>query len=286
MAKVAVTPIQESDLPEIGRFLHENLNRRFTPAAWIGSLTHPWCESRPNFGMQLRDGAELVGVLCAIYSDQHIDGRLEKFCNPHSWCVLDAHRSQGISLVMAMIRQRGYHFTMLTPNPSVAQIFRHLKFKDLATGIVVFPNRPALAALLPGRIIEADHERIAAVCNAEVRRDFELHRSIPWLRFLAFGVPGEICLVIYKTMVWKRLPSARILHISDPLAFMRHRSLLQHRLLLHDRLVFSYVESRFLRAQPRFAWHETRTQGKLFSSPTLQDAQIREIYTELMSLDV
>jgi len=286
MAKAAATPIQESDLPEIGRFLHENLNRRFTAQAWISSLTHPWCESRPNFGMQLRDGTQLVGVLCATYSDQHIGGRTEKFCNPHSWCVLDSHRNEGISLVLAMIRQRGYHFTMLTPNPNVAQIFRHLKFKDLATGIVVFANRPALGALLPGRIIESDLARIPALCSAEVRRDFELHRDIPWLRFLAFGVPGDICLVIYKTMVWKRLPSARILHISDPDAFMRHRALLQHRLLLRDRLVFSYVESRFLRSLPRFAWHETRTQGKLFSSPTLQDAQIREIYTELMSLDV
>jgi hypothetical protein len=286
MAKAAVTPIQEHDLPEVGRFLHDNLNRRFTAEAWIGSLTHPWCESRPNFGMQLRDGTQLVGVLCATYSDQHIGGRIEKFCNPHSWCVLDSHRNDGISLVLAMIRQRGYHFTMLTPNPNVAQIFRHLKFKDLAAGIVVFANRPALGALLPGRIIEADLQRIPALCSAEVRRDFELHRDIPWLRFLAFGVPGDVCLVVYKTMVWKRLPSARILHISDPDAFMRHRSLLQHRLLLHDRLVFSYVESRFLRAVPRLAWHETRTQGKLFSSPTLQDEQILEIYTELMSLDV
>ena len=199
----------------------------------------------------------------------------------------DSHRSDGISLVLSMIRQRGYHFTMLTPNPNVAQIFRHLKFKDLATGIVVFANRPALGALLPGRIIESDLGRIPALCSAEVRRDFELHREIPWLRFLAFGVPGDVCLVIYKTMVWKHLPGARILHISDPDAFMRYRALLQHRLLLRERLVFSYLgESVPCAACRGSSGRETRTQGKLFSSPTLQDAQIRDIYSELVSLDV
>ena len=95
-----VTTIQEEHLPEVGQFLHENLNQRFSAERWISSLTHPWSAERPNLGMQLRDGDRLVGVFCAIYSDQVIDGKVERFCNPHSWCVLETHRRQGIGFAL------------------------------------------------------------------------------------------------------------------------------------------------------------------------------------------
>lgn len=279
---VAVTPIEAAHLDEVGRFLHENLNRRFTPEAWIGCLRHPWSEVRPNYGMQLRDGPRLVGVLLAIYSDQSIDGRIEKICNPHSWCVLDDYRNHGINLVLAAIKQPGYHFTMLTPNPKVAEIFRHLRFKDLDAGVVLFPNLPVPTF---GGVAETRRDAIAQHLSGPALRDFALHRDIPWLSFVAFGRGNDTCLVVYKRIRWKKMPCAWLIHVSDPAAFERHRSLLQWALLRKGFLV-SRVETRFLQRAPAFAIHTRRTQAKLFSSKTLQDSQIRDLYSELASLDV
>lgn len=286
MAEPRVTPIQASDLEEVGRFLSENLNRRIAPEAWTQSLQHPWSESRPNFGVQLRDGARLVGVFCAIYSEQTIAGRTERFCNPHSWCVLEEHRRYGIGLVLALLRQRGYHFTMLTPNPKVAEIFRQLRFKDLADGVVRFVNLPSLSALLPGRRLITDPTAIERALSGSTLRDFRLHRDIPWLRFLVFGDSRELCLLVYKRAQWKRLPCAHIVHVSDSRAFARQHRLLRHHLLMREGLVTSRVEARFLVRAPSFAWRSRRTQAKLFLSSTLTDAQIPDLYSELAALDV
>src|SRR5579871_4788068 len=187
MPQASLAPIAESDLAAVGEFLLANLNRRISALTWSDSLRHPWCESRPNFGMQWRDGTKLVGVFCAIYSDQSVGGKSERFCNPHSWCVLPEYRNQGIGLIGALLRQPGHHFTMLTPNPRVAQIFRQLRFRDLADGVTIFPNLPALAALRPGSLAVSDPQMIAEHLRGAARRDFELHRDIPWLRFVAFG---------------------------------------------------------------------------------------------------
>ena len=53
---IRTTPIGAGDLPDVGRFLHENLNRKISPDAWAGSLSHRWAAEQPNHGMQLRAG--------------------------------------------------------------------------------------------------------------------------------------------------------------------------------------------------------------------------------------
>jgi hypothetical protein len=285
MSAPTISPIEVTHLEEIGEFLHRNLNQRITPQAWVQSLTHPWSETRPNYGVQLRDGASLVGVFCAIYSDQSIEGRVERFCNPHSWCVLESHRRHGIGLILTLLKQSGYHFTMLTPNPKVAEIFRGLRFRDLAKAMVIFPNLPSAAGALPGRFIETQPERIAARLSGAPLRDFDLHRAIPWLRFLVCGRGAESCLIVYKRDRWKRLPCARVIHVSDPDVLDRNLQLMRHG-LLRSGLLVTKVESRFLLREPRLALRMERTQGKLFLSATLQDRQIRDLYSELASLDV
>lgn len=286
MPRPAVMPIGEHDLPAVGEFLNVNLNRRIPARTWSDCLRHPWCESRPNFGMQLRAGPTLVGVFCAIYSDQIVADRIEKFCNPHSWCVLPEYRGHALNLLLALLKQPGYHFTMLTPNPKVAQIFRQLRFRDLAAGIAIFPNLPALLALGARAVAVSDPAQIAALVSGGVRRDFELHRHIPWLNFVAFGRHDDVALAVYKRATWKRLPCARLIHLSDPAAFHRHGSLLSSHLLMQRGLPISHLETRFIDAVPRMAIRSRRNQAKLFLSATLKDAQVRDLYTELVALDI
>ena len=283
---VQVTPIQEGDLSELGEFLHQHLNRRIAPQAWMASLTHRWAAEQPNYGMQLRDGdGKLVGAICAIYSDQWIDGKLERFCNPHSWFVLDEHRGAGIRLVLELLKQRGYHFTMFTPNPKVAQVFLGLRFRMLDDRVLNIANLPSLGRRGDG-FVEADPARIEARLEGASRQEFLAHRDIPWLRFVAFGRPGDACLAIYKPGIWKKLRCAWVSHLSDPAAMQRHGHLLRHHLLVHCGMPVLQVEARILAAEPRLARLERRGQPKLVSSRTLTDGQVRDVYSELMSLDL
>ena len=46
------------------------------------------------------------------------------------------------------------------------------------------------------------------------------------------------------------------------------------------------IEARWLTIKPAWSLQERRTQPKLFKSPLLEAAQIRDLYSELMALDV
>ena len=281
-----VLPIQEIDLDAVGHFLHEHLAKRITPQAWSDSLQHRWAQSQPNFGMQLlTDEGQRVGVLCAVYSDQTIDGKPERFCNPHSWCVLDEHRHASINLVLAVLRQRDYHFTMFTPNPKVAQVFMGLRFKLLNDALLYFPNLPRPWPAAAGSFVESRTEHMAAHLTGAALAEFEAHRSIPWLRFVAFGCPGDACLAIYKHGRWKKMACAMLGHLSDPAAGQRHGHLLR-RHLLGQGMPVSRIEARFVLGAPPLAYRTRRTQPKLVSTRTLADAQIRDVYSELMALDI
>lgn len=285
-ASPKVSPIGAEHLDEVGRFLNEHMNRAFSPQRWVESVTHPWAAEVPNYGMQLRDGDRLAGVLLATYSDQVIDGRVERFCNPHSWCVLDSHRRHGIGLVLQVVRQPGYHYTMFTPNPKVTEVFRGLKFKDLSGRLRLFPNLPTWRTLQPGSFAVAAPEQISKHLQGTARAEYEAHRQIPWLRFAAFGDAGHACLAIYKPVVVKRLPVAWVMHLSDPALFVRLGGLLRQHLLGRG-FAGMRIEERWLPpGGTGLSLRMERGQPKLFTSKTLNEGQIRDAFSELMSLDV
>lgn len=120
------------------------MNNQFTPQAWQQGISKSWLAEAPNYGFMLICEEKVVGVLCAIYSEQYVAGRLERFCNPHSWCVLSSYRSQSIELVLAMIRQKGYSFTMFSPNKEGIKIFSFLRFKPLDNRVSILLNMPSL----------------------------------------------------------------------------------------------------------------------------------------------
>ncbi len=277
--------MEERHLAEVGQFLHANLNRRFSPEAWVASLTHRWSESQPNFGVQLRDGEKLAGGFCAIYSDQLVDGRMEKFCNLHSWCVLHDYRNSGISLALQLLKQPGYHFTNLTPNLKVTEIFLGLRFRNLDDRLLFFPNLPSPWPR-GKRFLESNPDRIPHHLAGALLRDYTEHRGISWLNFAVFGQEGDACFAVYKLDRWKRMPCARILHISDAGAMERHGHLLGHHLLMDRGMLVSRIEGRFLGNIPCISYRTRRKQPKLILSHTLADSQVQDLYSELVTLDI
>ena len=123
-----LSPIRDGDIPRVARFLHEQMNDRFSVDTWMRTLSQSWIESPPNRGFMLEDVDRVVGVICALYSQQTIAGETFQVSNPHSWCVLPGYRRRSVDLVLAVIRQKGYHFTMFSPNSSGIEIFSYLKF--------------------------------------------------------------------------------------------------------------------------------------------------------------
>jgi hypothetical protein len=214
-----------------------------------------------------------------------IRGRPERFCNITSWCVLDAYRTQSMRLAMAVVSQPGFHFTDLTPTEVVSKTLQFLKFKPMNERHAVWPNLPWPFSRLAGVRVVTDRDRIGEVLAADDAKVFRDHRHLAWLRHAAVGRPGAYCHVVWKPNRLKGIPGATVLAFSDAELFLRyHRAVCAH--LLRQGCLYTRVESRLLPRLPMLSRELSGYRNKVFRSDTLAAADISNLYSEIVALDL
>ena len=283
MARPTIEPVTDSTLLEFGQFLHTHLQASRSPKAWVSGLQNQWTAQPPNYGFVLRDGGAIVGGIGAYYADRVVQGRAERFCNITSWCVLDAHRQQSMRLAMAVIGQPGYHFTDFSPTKVVGSTLKFFKFKELDAQVAVILNLPG--GLLGGVRLLHRLEDMRKVLAKDAMSMVDAHAAFPWLQQVVVGTPGRWCHVIYKRRVFKGLPAATMLHVSDGDLFYQYFGRLSSHLLRRG-IVSTHVECRALKHVPRPFAVRTGFNPKLYLSPTLTDTDIDYLYSESMALDL
>ncbi len=276
---VALAPITGEDVPEVAAFLHRVLNDRLSPEEWARSMVPPWTCEAPNHGFHLREDGAVVGAALAFYSDRVVDGRTERVCNLGAWCVADEHRSQGLRLLRALLAQRGYHFTDLSPSGNVVALNERLKFEHLDTATAVVPNLPRPTT---GVRVVTDPERIAGLLTGDEQRIHADHRRAGATRHVVLEVDGRQVYVIFRKDRRKGLPLfATLLHVSDPALMPRVWGRLAGHLLTRHGALATLVE------RPVLAWHPSpavelaRPRPKMFRSSGLGAGDIDYLYSEL-----
>jgi len=285
MGLPTLEPIRDQELPAFCRFLTKHLSAERAPERWAEAFRQNWGVAKPNNGFLIRDQGRIVGGIGAIYAQRLIRGRPERFCNITSWCVLEAFRAQSMRLAMAVVSQPGFHFTDLTPTEVVSKMLQFLKFKPMNERQAVWPNVPWPFARLGGvRVVTAPDaiERALSPADAKVFRD---HRHLTWLRHVALGRPGAFCHVVWKPNRLKGVPGAMVLAFSDPELFLRYRLPLAGHLLGRGNL-YTRVESRLLPRVPKPSKELAGFRNKVFRSDTLTEADISNLYSEIVALDL
>lgn len=282
MAKPIIEPITDDNLSEFAAFLADNMPAKRSKADWITGLKTAWTEDRPNYGFLMKDEGRVVGGIGAYYAERVIRGKVEKFCNITSWCVLDSHRKFSMQLAMHVVQQDGYHFTDFSPTKVVAGVLQFLKFASLEDGVAVIPNLPLPS--LSGRVID-DPSEIEKVLDANQLAVWRDHVQFPWLKHVVFGRPGQWCYLIYKKGHFKGFSSSRIIYIGTQEIFTRHFSLLSWYFFWKGAMT-THVEQRALKAMPRFAMVRTGFNPKQFLSTTLSASDIDYLYSESVALDL
>ena len=286
MSKPTVEPIGDEQLLDFCRFLTENLSQERSAEDWAEAFRQDWGVAKPNNGFMIRADGRIVGGIGAIYAERLIEGKPEKFCNITSWCVLDQYRAQSMRLAIALTSQPGFHFTDLTPTEVVSKTLQFLKFKPMNERQALFPNFPLPVRLLPGVRVIADAAEIEQVLSEEDREAYRDHRHLRWLKHLAVGRPGACCHVVYKRTQIKGVPGAFVLAVSDAQQFLRYRFALGSHLLFRDGLLFTRIESRLLPRVPQPVIELSGYRNKVFRSDTLCEADISNLYTEIVALDI
>lgn len=282
--KAVLSAITDTDLQAVSVFLHHHMNDKFSPDKWEKGITVNWLDEAPNHGFMLKHDGNIVGVLCAIYSEQHVGDTVEKFCNPHSWCVLPDHRKRSVDLVLAVIRQQGFHFTMFSPNVDGVQIFSYLKFKPLDNTVAILLNVPTMN-FTRTRIIDDPAVAIDLLPEPQ-NKYYKEHMQFPWLNFLAFEKEGKLGFIIYKKQELKKLPCALILYTSDEMLLHDCWPTIRTHLLMKHGFVTSKIEERLLDRPLGFTLKKEPGGKKFFLSEELPQDKIKYVYSELMALDI
>ncbi|MFV0277722.1 MAG: hypothetical protein ACK5HY_11120 [Parahaliea sp.] len=280
-----IQPITGADVEAVAVFLNRHMNSRFAVAEWAAGLNPAWSRNAPNHGFMLLAEGEVVGAICAMYSQQEIDGVAQAFCNPHSWCVLESHRKSSVPLVLSLIRQPGYHFTMFSPNREGEEIFSYLGFKPLDRARLVLPHLPSVRSGGQCEII-TDPERAEASLPPSLARIYRDHRSYPWLQQLVFRKAEHFGLAIFKLSRYKRLPCAGLNYISDRQLFGECWGAISNHLLFRRGIAVSRVEERLLGRRPALAFTTLPGSAKFYLSNSLQHGDINYIYSELFVMDL
>jgi len=133
--------------------------------------------------------------------------------------------------------------------------------------------------------ISADKELIKRTLDGDELEVYRDHAETAAARHLVLIRGGEWCYVVFRKDRRKGLPVfASILHVSNPPLFRAMARPLARHLLLHDGAAAMLLERAVIDHRPRLAIVVDSPRRKMFSSPTLDSAQIDYLYSELMCL--
>jgi hypothetical protein len=280
---VAVLPIAATDLPAVAAFLAQGFNVRESGGAWLGAFRQPWAEQPPNHGFMLKDGDRIVGAIGAIYSDQLVHGRRERFCNIFNWYVDPAYRRNSILLLSKVLAQPGLHFTNLTTRPDLVGIYQAMKFQYLDDGRIAYlVNTPRLPSR-NSRVLTG--EAAMAALPAHDAKVFADHMACEGVGQVALGSPqdGFAHVAFYRTPV-KRIPCMTVIHVGDRALFQRHLQALRGHLLMRHGALLTRVDARWLSGKVPLAVELQRPPRTMYLSRTLKPDDVTCLYSELVAL--
>jgi hypothetical protein len=278
---VVLRPIADDDLDRVARFLHAHHDSNVPVKRFRQSFAAHHSGARPNNGMMLVDGDEVVGAYIAYYSDRVIRGRVQRICNLGSWCVLPKYRRHSLNMAKAILSQEGLHFFDLSPSATVAALNKRLGFDYLDDRAVVLPALPW--PWRPAKI-SADPLVIGRALSGEELQLYRDHRDAPAAHHVVLRDRGAVCYVVLRVEKRKKLPVAIVVHASRPEMFRRMIYPFVGFVLLRHRVVAAIVELRWLDGKVPCGSIRRRLPPKMFRSPTLGPEDVDYFHSELLYL--
>ncbi|MEZ0340654.1 hypothetical protein ACAG25_11800 [Mycobacterium sp. pV006] len=280
---VRLQPITSVDLHAVARFLHEELDPAVPVDRWASDIRPTWTVDQPNYGFMLCCRDDVVGVHLAVYSEREIDGVRQRFCNLAAWCVTDAYRAHALRLLRALLRQRAYHFTDLSPSTEVVKLNTRLGFIPLDTTTVAVPNLPWPLRTRGIRVYSSDR-KIERVLHGDDLARYRDHRDAVAARQVVIAQGDNVCHVVFRCVPRKNIRRfAALVYVSDPDLFRTAAPHFFQHLLLRYGMVATLIEKHVVDGD--FAWSATVSpRAKMFRSATLRPDQIDFLYSELTNM--
>ena len=189
---------------------------------------YPWAPG-PHRGWALCADGRTVGFIGAVFSARPLLGRVEKFCNPACWVVLEKYRFAGTLLFMPILALKDHTILGLRLSPAAYKVSATLGLRPLESEQLVLPPipRPAEAIrALRGSFTLAPEEIRAELTGAE-RTMHEDMSSSPVARHVLLRRGNRQCYLVATPCRKWGVPYADVHYLGDREFFWEHRILAQ-----------------------------------------------------------
>ncbi|KAA9106627.1 hypothetical protein F6B43_15235 [Microbacterium rhizomatis] len=227
----------------------------------------------------------MVGVYAAVYSEREIDGERLRFCNLAAFCVLDEYRAHSFRLLRAVLGQKGFEFTDLSPSGNVVALNERMGFERLDTRTTLALNLPAIGA--GGVSLSGDPAALRATLEGADAAIYRDHRDAAAARHLVVTAGDEYAYLVFRKDRRKGIPV-----FATPLYVGGSRTLLRSawprvagHLLLRHGLLATLAEEQILGFRPRAGRPLAAPRAKMFRSKTLGAPSIDYLYSELTLIE-
>lgn len=189
---------------------------------------YPWAAGQSRAWVLYVQGRP-AGFIGAVFSARPLLGRLEKFCNPSCWVVLEEHRYAAALLLRPILALVDHTILSLLLSRAAYRVFARLGFRSLESEqLLLAPIAGAAQALraLRGSFTLAPGEIAAELAGAE--RDIHRDMSSSPVAHHALLSRGERKCYLVATPARKcGVPYADIQYVGDWGFFWEHRLLAQ-----------------------------------------------------------
>lgn len=275
-----IVPIDDGLLEEVVHFLQDHMYPQWPIDHWRETFRYPWYPNRPNYGYALCHLGRVVGVQGACYSVQYLNGRAEKYCNLHSWCVHPDYRRESLRLLLASLGQRDCTFTTLTASKATIPIMKRLGFNALDVHTVVLPN-PLVAFGAWGVRVSAARETVLAGVDDVHRRMLADLGPMRRARAVLASRGSDWCLCISVRETRKSLPVTRVIYVSDRALFADWVSAFARFFLTIDLSLLTTCPARYLPRRSVLSPRLVEPRPSFFKSARLSAGEVTCLYSEL-----
>lgn len=282
---VELRAIGAEDAAAVCAFLHAELNPRIPVERWAALFTTPWTTDAPNHGFLLEVSGRIVGAYLGVYADRVLAGTATRVCNLAAFCVVEEHRAHSLRLVRAMIGQRGFVFTDLSPSGNVIALNERLGFEHLDTATSLTVNLPRVAPR--GIRISSDVDVAEATVTGDDARLLRDHRAARAVRHVSIRSGGGHAYLMVRKVRRKGLPVfATVLHAGGDRELLSRTwpAVGAHLLARHGALA-TLVERRVLPDVYGRGRALARPRPKMFRAKNVPAAEIDDLYSELVLLE-
>lgn len=272
-----------ADRQVVSQFLAPRLGRGDSVAQFERLLDCQWLADTPDIGWIIEDNGNVGGFVGAIYSRRIVRGRLQAFCNVHSFAVDRRYRHLSLAMLKQLLDRTDQTYTCFSASPVALEILRFFKFQTTDATKVIFTPAAGLTRLVRRGITVRRGTEILGSLDPCERAIMEDHVGYRCGHFL-LEADGARCYFVTVRRGRAFRAFADVLHASNPELLVKYIAHAQVPVAMTHRTSLIGLDRRLVTARPAGTFLFSKLWPLALKSTSVNISEVDLLYSELVPL--